>query len=124
MSKALKPEDVLLRLDLLATRAVFSGARPFTLFESEEMATLIDAIKKAPRFWKAPNRQKLSGVLLSKVYISVKAQVDEHINQAKSLNFTVDETTDIITKRIVNMSLITEGGAFLLYTLPVPTDGV
>ncbi|KAG6043897.1 hypothetical protein E4U39_004027, partial [Claviceps sp. Clav50 group G5] len=84
---------------------------------------LIEAIKKAPRHWKPPNRQKLSGVLLSQVDISVKAQVGEHINKANFLNFTVDETTDITTKRIVNMSLITEGGAFLLYTLPVPTDG-
>ncbi|KAG6054910.1 hypothetical protein E4U32_006624 [Claviceps aff. humidiphila group G2b] len=71
------------------------GARPFTLFESEDVEILIGAIKRAPRPWKATSRQKLSGDLLSKVFNSVKAQVDEHIKQARYLNFTVDEKTEV-----------------------------
>ncbi|KAG6092798.1 hypothetical protein E4U30_004947 [Claviceps sp. LM220 group G6] len=68
---------------------------PFTLFEPEDMQILIEAIKRAPRSWKAPSRQKLSEDLLSKVYKSVQAQADEHIKQARHFNFAVNETTDI-----------------------------
>ncbi|KAG6183464.1 hypothetical protein E4U27_001324 [Claviceps purpurea] len=79
-------------IDQIVAQAVFWRAQPFTLFEQEDMMNLIEAIKNAPRSWKPPSRRRISGDLLK----------------------GVDETTDISQTRIVNMSLITEGGALLV----------
>ncbi|KAG6033139.1 hypothetical protein E4U19_006825 [Claviceps sp. Clav32 group G5] len=95
--------------DEVVALAAISGARPFTLFEPEDMQTAVEAIKKAPRTRKAPNRKKLAGKLLKQVFDFVKEQVDEHIKQASFLNFTVDETTDITQTRIVNMRSLAIG---------------
>ncbi|KAG6024064.1 hypothetical protein E4U40_003601, partial [Claviceps sp. LM458 group G5] len=87
-------------LDEVVALAAISRARPFTLFEPEDMQNAVEAIKKAPRAWKASNRKELAGKLLKQVFDFVKEQVDEHIKQASFLNFTVDETTDITQTRI------------------------
>lgn len=108
-----------LDLDHLATMAVICGARPFRLWEQEDMGVFLGT---AIRGWKPPSRRRIAEVLLKDCFDYVEDQVLEHIKHAKYLNFTVDETTDINYTRVINMSLITETGAFLLYTHPVPDE--
>ncbi|KAG6115296.1 hypothetical protein E4U14_000950 [Claviceps sp. LM454 group G7] len=71
-------------LDYLIAQAIYSRARPFTLFEPEDVEIPIEAIKKAPRSRNAPSRHKISGDLLKDVVESVQGQVDKHVKQART----------------------------------------
>jgi hypothetical protein len=81
--------------------AIFAGSRPFSMFESVEMKALFQALNPD---YKIPGRTQLSTTILQDCYTQVKLDVEKQISNSQYLNISVDESTDIRKRRIVNIS--------------------
>jgi hypothetical protein len=94
-------------MDQLAGMALFAGARPFTTFESIEMKEFHKALQANPTY-KIPSRQQFAESVLDNCYTHVQKQVNQLLDKSQYLNVSVDETTDIRKRRIMNIS-VTDG---------------
>lgn len=93
------------RLDIMYAMAIFTGARPFSIVDDEPMRRFISALN--PQF-KIPSRSTISDSLLSQCYKTTRDQVLAALAKSRYINITVDESTDIRRRRIMNMS-VTDG---------------
>jgi hypothetical protein len=96
-------------LDLKAAMALYMSASPFTLFMQPAMETFLKTLNPA---YKIPERRQFSGQLLDEAYNRVKTQVDRVLKDNGLLNLIVDESTDIATHTIMNLSVHTQNGVF------------
>jgi hypothetical protein len=92
------------KLDSMAAMAIYIGARPFRLWEDQYMKDFI--IAATDNLYRPPSRVLLSGDLLDQQYAEVKSKVDALLYSQDSLNFVLDESTNIGSQRIVNLSIV------------------
>lgn len=96
------------KIDEKFALAAYANGLPFTVFESPEMR---EAFKELHPAYTPPNRKALSGPLLDQVYEKVKVKVDELLSSLQCINIVTDESTDINSTRINNLSIHTPHGA-------------
>jgi hypothetical protein len=92
------------KLDSMAAMAVYMGARPFQLWEDAYMRDFI--ITATDNLYQPPNRMLIGGDLLDQQYAEVQSKVDALIYGQDSLNFVLDESSNISSQRIVNLSIV------------------
>jgi hypothetical protein len=92
------------KLDSMAAMAVYIGARPFCLWEDIYMRDFI--IFATDNLYRPPNRILIGGDLLDQQYIEVKGKVDALLHRQDSLSFVLDESTNISSYRIINLSVV------------------
>ena len=80
------------------------GARPFRLWEDEYMRDFI--LKVSEGAYTPPNRRIIGGELLDYHYESLKARIDTLIRGQETLNFVLDESPDISSRRVINLSIV------------------
>lgn len=90
------------QVDTLFGMAIFAGARPFSLVEDEQMKKFINALD--PRY-QIPSRSTLSESLLADCYRATRDRLNDVLSKSRYINITVDESTDIRRRRIMNMSV-------------------
>ena len=90
------------QLDSLCGMAIFAGARPFSMFDDESMIQFINALN--PQY-QIPSRGTISGSLLADCYKTTWDQMLAALAKCRYINITVDESTDIRRRRIMNMSI-------------------
>jgi hypothetical protein len=91
--------------DALLGMAIFAGARPFSLVDDEPMQRFIKALD--PQY-KIPSRTTVTQSLLADCYRATREELDVILARTRYINITVDESTDIRRRRILNMS-VTDG---------------
>src|SRR5579859_6624562 len=96
-------------LDLDFANACYVAGLPFTIYEGEEMKNAFHRLNPA---YKPPNRQALAGPLLELAFMQLKDKVDQIVSSTQLLNIVTDESTNINSARIVNISVHTPAGAF------------
>jgi hypothetical protein len=62
------------RLDQLIAQVCFTGARPFSLFEQQEIRDLIHALRPT---YQIPNRHRIADDLLDEAYNELREEVFE-----------------------------------------------
>jgi hypothetical protein len=77
----------------MAAMAIYIGARPFRLWEDQYMKDFI--IVATDNLYRPPSQVLLSGDLLDQQYIEVKSKVDALLCSQDSLNFVLDESTNV-----------------------------
>lgn len=95
-------------LDHAAALAVYMSASPFTLLSNSYFTAFIQL---NPTYL-PPSRASLANQLLDDIYCNVKTEVDAIIEKQQYINIVVDESGDISSHRIINLSILTETGAF------------
>lgn len=101
------------RLDQLGAMAIYMGARPFQLFEENHMKQFI--IAASDNLYTPPHRRMVGGELLEKCYNQVRGKVEVVLTELEKLNFVLDESPNINSQRMVNLSVVTqEYGSFFL----------
>jgi hypothetical protein len=97
------------KANFLLAMAIFSGARPFTLFADQDMLAFLQALD--PTFY-PPSRDTIGTRLLDDCYAVVKQSVDLEVDKIEYLNITADESTDIRKRRIANLSVLDQSRSF------------
>jgi hypothetical protein len=101
------------KLDSAAALAVYMSARPFRLWEDKYFRQLISLL--SDNLYIPPHRDDIGGVLLDQTYLKVRHQVLDILDHESSLQFVLDESTDINHRRMVNLSVvIPKYGSFYL----------
>ena len=70
----------------------------------------------------APSAYRLANGLLDQIYDEVKDEVDALIAEEEHLGVTFDETTNIISDRVLNVTLTTKFGAFYYHNAILPPE--
>ena len=78
------------------------GNHPFTMFDNPFEKKFLKALNAA---YKPASRKLLSGQLLDSVYFVVKKRTDEVIAAKPNINITTDESSNIKSARICNISV-------------------
>src|SRR5579859_1324885 len=86
----------------------YIGNHPFTLFDNEFGKQFLKALNTA---YKPPTRQLLTGRLLDSVYTVVKKHTENIIAAMPNLNVSTDESSNIKSARICNISVHSESGS-------------
>lgn len=110
MSLALK-QYTTSEIDRLAGMALYAGTRPFSTFESVEMKEFIKALNSN---YTIPSRQRFAESILDDCYSHTQSKVYKQLDQSQYLNVTVDETTDIRKRRIMNISVTDSKRSFCI----------
>jgi hypothetical protein len=82
--------------------SIFTGARPFSTFDSDEMRLLVSALDPDYRI---PGINKIIESILPQCYATVMDEVFQNIARCQYLNVSLDESTDIRKRRILNISV-------------------
>lgn len=82
--------------------SIFTGARPFSTFNSEEMRLLVSALDPDYRI---PGIDKIIDSILPSCYVTVQDEVFQKVAKSQYLNVSLDESTDIRKRRILNISV-------------------
>lgn len=106
-------------IDRLAGMALFAGARPFSTFESVEMKEFHKALN--PNY-NTPSRQRLSESILDDCYAHIQDKVNQLLNKSQYLNVSVDETTDIRKRRIMNISVTDSNRSYCIALLSLEDE--
>lgn len=112
-------------IDHLLAQVCFTGARPFSLFEQQEIRDLIYALNP---LYQIPSRHRIADDLLKESYNGLHREVLKELRRSQFLNITVDETTNIRSQRVIVMTVTTPTRSWFLYlndmkdqTLDAPT---
>jgi hypothetical protein len=97
------------QLDTKAALAIVCGARPFSLFDEAHMNNFIASLDGS---YAIPHRTTFAGRLLDEVYDTTTEEVTEYLKGQKYLNFIVDESSNILHDRVINLSVNTPKAAF------------
>src|SRR5579859_998022 len=89
-------------LDIQAAMWCFMGNHPFTMFENSFAKAFLHRLNPA---YKPPSRNAISGRLLDSIYTQVKSRTEEVIASFHNINVITDESTDINSSRIFNLSI-------------------
>jgi hypothetical protein len=100
-------------LDHQAAMALYMSASPFGLFHQPNMERFLKMLNPA---YKSPEQRRFGSVLLDEAYSRVHAQVALRLQQAAHLNIIMDESSNITTERIANLSVHTQNGAFYYFS--------
>src|SRR5271155_5396656 len=95
-------------IDVLAAMWCYLGNLPFNVYESAIGKRFVRALHPA---YKAPSRKTISGPLLDKVYDMTKTQSDRMLSSLDTLNVVTDESSNIRSSRICNISVLTPSGS-------------
>ena len=106
MSKSSSQRD---KANFLLAMAIFSGARPFTLFADQDMLAFLQALDPT---YSPPSHDTIGTRLLDDCYAAVKQSVDAEVDKIEYLNITADESTDIQKRRIANLSVLYQTKSF------------
>jgi hypothetical protein len=90
------------QVDMLFGMAIFAGARPFLLVEDKQMKHYIHTLN--PRYH-IPSRTTVSKSLLADCYRATSDQSNTVLARYRDVNLSVDESTNIRKRHIMNMSL-------------------
>jgi hypothetical protein len=92
------------KLDAMAAKAVYMGARPFRLYEESYMKDFIQAVSDG--VYNPPSSRLIGGDLLDQEYTSLKSKIELLLQSQEKLNFVLDESPNISSRRIVNISVV------------------
>lgn len=99
-------------IDQLIAQVCFTGARPFNLFEQQEMRDLIHALSPT---YQIPSRQRIADDLLDEAYNETREEVLKELRKTEFLNVTVDETTNIRFQRVIVMTITTPTKSWFIH---------
>jgi hypothetical protein len=88
---------------------IYEAGLPLSFFEHFAVQAFLHRLRPA---YKPPLRSRLSTTLLENSYGSVKEEVDKYLEKQDNLCLSFDESNDIASNRIMNISITTERGAF------------
>ena len=91
----------------MAVMAVYIGVRPFRLWEDSYMRDFIAVATDG--LYIPPTQTRISGELLDQQYTVVQTQVEALLQSQDKLNFVLDESPNISSRRIVNISVVIPG---------------
>lgn len=89
------------QLDVMYAMAIFAGARPFSIVDDEPMRRFISALNPIPNPLAEYSERLVTIALLQDQLLAALAK-------CRYINITVDESTDIRRRRIMNLS-VTDG---------------
>jgi len=92
------------KLDAMAAKAVYMGARPFQLYEQSYMKDFIQAVSDG--VYNPPSSRSIGGDLLDQEYTLLKSRIELLLQAQERLNFVLDESPNISSHRIVNISVV------------------
>jgi hypothetical protein len=113
----LAPERFAL-LQKKAAYAVFTGAKPFSLYEEVDMQELLHDLEPA---FASPSSSLVGGRLLNECYEETWKEVLAVIKKNKVLNVSTDESATATKERVVNFSILTNLGSFCIKQDAIPT---
>ena len=96
-------------LDRLAARVCYEDARPFTLYDTPAMRTLLAEI--AP-YWQPPSAFRIANDLLDSEFNAIQQQVNNVLQQTNHWNIVIDGSKDSSRHRTLNLVIHTINGAF------------
>jgi Protein of unknown function (DUF 659) len=105
--------------DVLAALAVYECNIPFTIFEKPAMLKLHYHLNPA---YRPPTARQLASTLLNEAYDTVKKEVDAVIDENSALGITFDETSNVNSDRILNITISTRRGIFYYLNVVLPTE--
>jgi hypothetical protein len=88
----------------MAAKAIYMGARPFQLYEESYMKDFIQAVSDG--IYNPPSSRLIGGDLLDQEYTLLKSKIELLLQSQKKLNFVLDESPNISSHRIVNISVV------------------
>lgn len=100
-------------VDKKLAMALFAGARPFTLFQDPNFLDIIEAISPT---YHPPSPSTIADSLLPQCYKSLWDDLMKEFTKLKHINLSVDETTNISGRRILNLSLLTPDRSYYIIT--------
>jgi hypothetical protein len=101
------------KLDRAAALAIYMGAHPFTLFDDYYIRQFISLLSDS--LYTTPNRRQISNDLLDEIYQDLQSKILSLLEQQKSLQFVLDESSDLNHHRMINISVVIPGfGSFYL----------
>jgi hypothetical protein len=92
------------QLDRLCGKAIYTGARPFALFESDAMQEFIHALNPT---YHTPDRGSIADRILQENFEEVQQKMMAELRGTEYINVSFDESTNIVGHRIMVMTLIT-----------------
>jgi hypothetical protein len=92
------------RLDVMAAKAVYMGARPFQLYKEAYMKDFILTVSDG--VYRPPSPRLIAGDLLQEEYSTLKNKIELLLRAQEKLHFVLDESPNISSNRIVNISTI------------------
>jgi len=95
-------------MDIKAAMWCFMDNFPFTMYESTWAK---DFLHRATPAYKPPSRAAISGPLLDTIHSQVKSRTEQVIQTLPHINVITDESTNINTARICNISIHTAHGS-------------
>lgn len=95
-------------LDLRAALSCFMGSHAFNMYENSYTKDFLHRLNPA---YKPPSRMTIAGPLLDEVYSAIKARTDVLISSLDGINVITDESSNINTNRIANISVHSRYGA-------------
>ena len=111
------------QLDNNAAIAVYIRGRPFWLYEDPYMKQLFTQISS--NTYTLPGRHLVEGVLLDKAYLAVKKKVDTLLQGQTQFNFVLDESSNINSQQMVNLSVVVSGhGSFFIANENIGRDNL
>ena len=96
-------------VDLLAAMSIYRSAMPFSTLSNPAMLRFLQQLDPS---YAPPGRRALSEGLLDETYSRVRARVMAVIDKQEFINVIMDESDDITHHRIINLSVLTDCGAF------------
>lgn len=98
-------------IDQLIAQVCFTGARPFNLFEQQEMRDLIHALSPT---YQILSRHRIADDLLDEAYNGLREEVLKVLRRIEFLNIT-DETSNIRSQRVIVMTITTPAKSWFIY---------
>ena len=92
------------KLDSMAAMAVYMGARPFQLFDEAYMKDFIFTVSDG--VYLPPSTHLIGGNLLEEAYTTLRNKIEVLIRGQDKLNFVLDESLNISSHQIVNISIV------------------
>jgi hypothetical protein len=101
-----------------AAYAVYTGAKPFSLYEEVDMREFLQDLEAA---FKPPSARLIGGRLLDECYEETWKEVLAVIQKSEGLNVSTDESATATKERVVNFSILCNLGSFCMKQDAVPT---
>jgi hypothetical protein len=108
-------------IQVITARAVYECNLPFTIFEKEPLLKLHHCLNPA---YRPSTASQLANSLLEKVYSTVKEEVDNLIDVEEALGVTFNETSNVNSERMLNITISTRHGIFYYLNLVLPPETI
>lgn len=105
--------------DQLAAEWLYEANLPFNLFEHPAAKRFFNKLRPS---YTPPSAYRIANSLLDESYKKVKETVDAIIDEEEALGVVFDETTNVISDRVLNISITTSRGAFYYHNLILPPE--